>query len=894
MIAFRSISIRLISILVVTAMLIATGMGGFHYLFSRNANIRATASEMLSTAREKRDAIQFWIRDSHKELDAIAELASNRGMFMPLLWRRQGGSPIAARIRFRQLIGPWVGERGNFDSILLLDAQDGWVAFSTRESELDSYREDRPYFREGRHAVVNHGPFYSLTLGGAAITISVPIRERDGRTIAVLVGRLNLDELGETIRRTGRQSGSFDAYLVNKNNLYVTQPRMIAEPVVLGRSITSIGIERCLAGRDGANLERDGRGVEVIAAHLWLSTTETCLTTQLDRDEALAPLGRLAQSSVSFALAVLLLSITIGVLFARRLTNPIIELARVADQIKQGEIPQLPPHQGMNEIHILWSAFDDMSRTLRLNAEQIARHTQDLESRVERRTRELEQAKALAESYLDMAGALIIALDEDGIVTMINRLGCQTLGLPESNIRGRCWFNVSQPPRKAAAILVEYLDVIHGDTPPVTQRSGWIMDAQFQRHLIDWSITWLRDDMGKITGAICAGMDVTEQNRANQALKMSEQRLMISQQMANIATWDWDRESGVLFWSDTFGQLLGIAQRPAIFSYEDFLARVYETDRERVRQVLERAIVQGGEWSVEHRVALDDGTVRWLRETGEVVDDEARQRRRMLGIVQDITVQRREDETLRHAQKLEALGNLAGGVAHSLNNLLVPVISLSEVVIDELPDDTLERKSLEKVLEAALSARDLVSRILAFSRRENVDLKVQNIVSLVERTLTLARSSMPSTIALGVNLPTEPCWVVVDGPQLEAVLFNVINNAQFVLRDRTDGKIQVALQAVNLSKEQVEAGLHLTEGRHARITISDNGPGMSEDVRSRVFDPFFTTKSVGDGTGLGLSMAHGIMRDHGGDIEVRTQVDKGTSFSLYLPLAANDQDGEPL
>lgn len=888
----RKISTRVILLLFLSSALVATGMGGFHYYVSRNAQIKATANEMLSTAREKREALQYWITDSQRELATLTTLAQKRGMLKPLLSPNADDDLAKARNRFFQLMGSWVGGETNFHSVLILDVTEAKVVFSTWEGDLGTYKEDRPYYLDGRAGPATYGPYFSVTLSEPALKVSLPVKDSDGRTIAVAVGRLPLNHLGLILRRTGREASSFDSYLVSRAKLLVTQPRTIESPAVLSRGADTIGIGQCLRGRDGIGIGPDFRGVNVISAHLWIDVTQTCLVTQLDGDEALSPLNVLARSSLFFALAILVLSFALGFYIAGRIVTPIAALAEAADQVRQGKEPELADFQGKDEVGRLYQAFDEMWKTLQSNNRELSRHAQELEQWVAQRTHELAEAKALAENYLDLAGTLIVALDRQGVVTLVNRMGCEMLGLAEAQIVGKPWLDVSLPKHLRKQAQEQYSDLLRNASPRPVKQEGVLIHADGRMHLIDWTITCLHDGNRMIRGVICAGMDVTAQRQANLALKSSEERLKISQEIANIATWDLEFETGRIYWSEQLGQMLGIAEAPAEFTLEQFIGNLPLEERGQFRQSLSDVVESNGEWRIEIRVEHHPGDTKWLRAIGQVVGGEDGNSVRILGIVQDITQQRREEEALRHSQKIESLGNLAGGVAHSLNNLLVPIINLSDVVAEEMPADSLERQSLERIYQAAISARDLVAHILAFSRRDPPRPTVMDVTELVDKALELTRSILPPTIHLVTRLTPRVGQVVADAPQVESVFLNIINNAVSALSNRSDSRIEVNLKHVTLATIPDGAASRLRPGPYARISIADNGPGMTDEVRARIFDPFFTTKAVGEGTGLGLSTALGIVRDHGGDIEVFSQSGKGTRFELYLPLNSMPADSQ--
>jgi signal transduction histidine kinase len=274
------------------------------------------------------------------------------------------------------------------------------------------------------------------------------------------------------------------------------------------------------------------------------------------------------------------------------------------------------------------------------------------------------------------------------------------------------------------------------------------------------------------------------------------------------------------------------------------------------------------------RVGADDD-VRYVSISGTPVFDDAGVFRGYRGTGRNRTAEVRAEEArrslerqLQHAQKIEALGQLAGGVAHDLNNALVPILGLTELVLEATPKGSGNRALLETVLAGARRARELVRQILAFSRREQSDRHTFDLGKTVAETLTMLRAAIPTTIALVDDIaPRLP--MVGDPGQLQQVVTNLVMNAAQAI-DGRHGTVTVR-------------ALCEGDGAHIRLTVADTGCGMDATTISHVFEPFFTTKEVGKGTGLGLSIVHGIVSTHGGTIAVESEPGQGTRFAIVLP-----------
>jgi nitrogen-specific signal transduction histidine kinase len=273
----------------------------------------------------------------------------------------------------------------------------------------------------------------------------------------------------------------------------------------------------------------------------------------------------------------------------------------------------------------------------------------------------------------------------------------------------------------------------------------------------------------------------------------------------------------------------------------------------------------------------------------------------MVGTHTDITElkqaeaqQRALEAQLRESQKMEAIGTLAGGVAHDFNNLLAAILGNLALAREDVGPDHVAQESLTEINRAAIRARQLVQQILAFSRRQTQELQRQPLRPLVDEALGLMRSLLPAGVRLHTRLGDAAMPVLADATQVQQVIMNLCTNAWQAM-GRQPGDITVALRSA-----QVDASLALqlggiTPGAYVCLSVADNGPGMEAETQRRIFEPFFTTKAPGSGTGLGLSVVHGIVKAHHGAITVHSAPGEGARFDVYLPLtsAAGAADALP-
>jgi len=256
------------------------------------------------------------------------------------------------------------------------------------------------------------------------------------------------------------------------------------------------------------------------------------------------------------------------------------------------------------------------------------------------------------------------------------------------------------------------------------------------------------------------------------------------------------------------------------------------------------------------------------------------------------------ESRLIRAQKMESIGSLAGGIAHDLNNILFPISGLSEMLLDGIPPDTHEHKSIEQIHKSAKRGSDLVKQILFFSRQSNPQKLPIRIQPILKEALKLAQATIPRNIEVKSHISTDCGMILVDPTQIHQIAMNLITNA-FHAVEKTGGMIDIALKetAIGSFDEKEDLPFHaipgdLLAGRYACITVSDTGTGIDQALIDKIFDPYFTTKELGKGTGLGLSVVHGIVKEHGGDIRVYSEVGKGTVFHVYLPLLEDAMDSK--
>jgi two-component system, cell cycle sensor histidine kinase and response regulator CckA len=388
---------------------------------------------------------------------------------------------------------------------------------------------------------------------------------------------------------------------------------------------------------------------------------------------------------------------------------------------------------------------------------------------------------------------------------------------------------------------------------------------------------------GAVSGLITIGTDITLSKRAEAALALRDAQLRLALEASGMGQWSWLVESDRVHWDAATKRIFSWPEDDDDIDFEAFLALVHAEDRERVKTVVLHAVESGEYPDVTFRVALADGSTRWVLCKGRVLQDSSGKASELMGGIIDITDGKRTEAQLNRSQKLEAIGQLAGGVAHDFNNLLVAI--LGNLSLARGCQDAEERALLLGDATAAGNrAAELTRQLLAFSTRQPVNQATVEVNSMLGDTLKLLRRLVPESVKMdfiaGHRLPR----VLADRGQLEQVVVNLCVNARDAMPN--GGRLVIETELVLVNGRFRETHPWVRSGRYVLMSVTDTGVGIPPEALDHVFEPFYTTKA--QGSGLGLATAYGVVRRHGGFMHLYSEVGKGTTFKVYLPVSARD------
>lgn len=381
------------------------------------------------------------------------------------------------------------------------------------------------------------------------------------------------------------------------------------------------------------------------------------------------------------------------------------------------------------------------------------------------------------------------------------------------------------------------------------------------------------------------------------ALKSSEERYRTILKIFEDGYFEVDLAGNMLFCNDSMSKIIGYPKEDLMgmnnrnFMDDETAYKVYKTFNEVFQTGKLR---KGFDW----KLSRPDGTIRWIETSVTLLYGPDDQPVGFRGVVRDISerkiaAQEKEalEKQLRYSQKMESIGTLTGGIAHDFNNILSIILGNAEIAMDDLTEWNPTRKNLTEIRNATLRAKDVIQQLLSFNRKEEYLLKPLRIDMVIDDTLNLLRSSIPANISIQKTVH-DPIGIIMANPtQIQQIILNLCSNAVHAMENRK-GQLDIELSNTFIDKPDLKNDSGLSAGNYLLLEVRDNGEGIDEGVIEKIFDPYFTTKEVGKGSGMGLSVVHGIVKNHGGDIKVTSRINEGTCFRILFPIVDAEYEEE--
>lgn len=489
----------------------------------------------------------------------------------------------------------------------------------------------------------------------------------------------------------------------------------------------------------------------------------------------------------------------------------------------------------------------------------------------------IQEEKDRTEQYLKVAGVMFVVLDQNGAIIRVNEKACEVLGYTEGELLGRNWFSIAATEDDKTAMDRAFKELLKGNVRQYEYIEHQMLTKVGEMRLILWHNAILKTEDQSIAGIVCSGEDITQRREMQTRLAQSEERYRILFERSTDSVLIVHPEGRIITANPATAELFGVPIEELIGTdIRDFYMN--PEDRQGFREMLEsKGFVKEYPLLMKQKDGLEKrclvSSAVWRNKEGATIG--------YLSIIRDITESVKLEDQLRQAQKMESIGTLAGGVAHDFNNLLTVILGYSEMLIADKPSKDEEYADLVSIKKAADKAGELVKQLLTFSRKAQTNPRPVNLNMIVQNATELLSRTIPKMIEIKHELQENLPRINADPGLIEQVVINLAVNAKDAMPN--GGTLRFETGRIILDSDYCKNHPGASEGAHVFLTVQDTGSGMPKDILMRIFEPFFSTKGLGQGTGLGLAMVYGIVKQHLGHITCESKPDHGTTFRLFFP-----------
>lgn len=472
-----------------------------------------------------------------------------------------------------------------------------------------------------------------------------------------------------------------------------------------------------------------------------------------------------------------------------------------------------------------------------------------------------------------------ISINTSAEITFVNEHFLALTGWKENEVMERNWFDLFIPENVREDVRKVFHTVMgQKDTLGFSNFENEILGKSGQVFNVAWSNVLTKDAEGNVVDLTCLGVDLTERRHSEDKLRKSEIKYRTMMEAIKDPVYICSEDFIIQYMNQAMIDRVG---RDA--TGELCYQALHGFDKKcrwcKYGETFQAGHAEKNIFSPLDKCSFNVSTTVFVNESGSLSK---------LSVFRDTTELIELQKRLQQAHKMEAIGNLAGGIAHDFNNILFPIIGMSEMLMEDLSSGSLEHKYAHAIYKAGHRAKELVAQILAFSRQSDQKKMPIRFRNILEEVLKLCRATIPANIKIEQKIQRNCGFIMGNATQLHQVAMNLITNAYHAVQEK-NGKIIVALEEIKIDRTNLtDTGIH--SGKYLLFTVSDDGTGMTDKVKNKIFEPYFTTKEQGKGTGLGLAVVYGIVKEYGGEIEVETQIGSGTIFSVYLPLMSQSEN----
>jgi PAS domain S-box-containing protein len=871
-----------ITILFLLTAIVPTGIVGYlGYSIGKRTILEETTDHLVSINILKTRELERWVKEGKNSIEELAQRPLVRQYASILAASHERPDPSYRRAHIdivENHLKPRL-KHGVFLELFVMCSPQGHVSASTDENQDGKYRNNRRYFVEGKNRTYVEGSYYSPTLEQPAMTVSTPIKDKDGNTVAVLAGRLNLGELSEIIALQSRKSSTLDTYLVNTFHFFVSEPRF-GKDYVLKKAVHTEGIEAGLSGKDGFSFYKNYRGVPVIGAYKWLPELKLCIITEIEQSDAFEPVTHLAWVIAASVFVILITTGLLGIFFARTISRPLIQLAAGAGEIGSGNLEYRIGIRSNDELGDLARATNEMAAKLHETHTSVENLQKEIMER-----RQVETARKESEgrfrTLFEQAAVGVAEIDtETSCFIRVNRRYCDIVGTsPEEML-------------ETTILAITHPDDIQADLDNIALlKAGKIREFTREKRYIrkDGKIVWVNLSVSAMwapgespTHQIAVVQDITERKLDEAALLSlsARQEALLSaipdivMEVDNNKIYTWANGAGIEYFGDD------VIGREAAYYFEG----------EQDTYGLVKPLFNGNEnvFYVESWQRRRDGEKRLLAWWCRVLKDEDGNVTGALSTAHDITERKHAEEEIcklnaeldlrvqERTAQLEAankeLESFSYSVSHDLRSPLQHITGFAEL-LNKRAAGSLDEKNkhyLKVITDSTIRMGKLIDDLLAFSRMGRTEMlkKKTNLDSLVKEIL---RDFQAGAKGRTINWKVSPLPEVYgDSAMLRQVLINLISNAFKFTKMRTDAVIEI--------------GSTCGEKGEECVYVKDNGAGFDMNYVDKLFGIFQRLHRTDEfeGTGIGLANVQRIIHRHGGRVWAEGKVGEGATFYFTL------------